>query len=171
MNLYYVGLGSNLGDRLHLLRSALALLSAEPEITVPRGSAVYETDPVGPFEQPDFLNLVVEVATPLAPPELLVRCLAIEIRLRRVRQERWGPRTIDLDLLLSPRQPWSDPSLQLPHPRLHLRAFMLVPLAELAPDLPLEGSTVQALARRVDRSGLRPFATWTQFAQAPLPSL
>ena len=167
MSLYYLGLGSNVGDRAGHLRAALRLLANEREVILRRGSAVYQTKPVGRLEQPDFLNLVVEVESALTPPDLLAVCLLIELRLGRVRSERWGPRTIDLDLLASPGLVWSDEQLQLPHPRLAERAFVLTPLAELAPELRLGDATVGALATARGRSGLEPFATWAEFTADP----
>lgn len=134
----YVALGSNLGDRLTNLRSATTLLGERPGIRVLRSSRVYETDPVGP-PQPDYLNAVIELDTVLSPHELLDACLEVERTLGRVRAERWGPRVIDLDLLVVDRTVVHDDSLSLPHPRMHERAFVIVPLLELDPDPMLPG--------------------------------
>ena len=171
MNLYYIGLGSNLGNRADYLKRAIAYLSAESGISVQRGSSVYETKPVGPVAQPDYLNMVLEVTSEQTPPELLIRCLAIEIRLGRVRHERWGPRTIDLDLLISPQSQWADDNLLMPHPELARRAFMLLPLSELAANLPLAGSTVGDLAGHSDQTGLHVHSTWEQLTQTPTVSI
>ncbi len=135
----FVGIGSNLGDREDHLRAALELLSAEEEIEVVAVSTLRETEPVGPVEQGPFLNGAVQVTTELAPRELLGRLLDIEQRLGRVRRERFGPRTIDLDLLVYGDEVVDEPGLTLPHPRLHERRFALEPLAELAPGLVLPG--------------------------------
>lgn len=144
----FVGLGSNLGDPEELIRSALELLGAEAGIEVVGVSSLRETDPVGYEDQPRFLNGAAELATELPPQELLERLLAIERRLGRVRGEgpRFGPRTIDLDLLLYGHETVEDPGLTLPHPRLHERRFALEPLAELDPALEVPGrGPVQAL--------------------------
>jgi len=145
----YLGLGSNLGDRLTYLRQAVAALEAEPGIEVRRRSSVYETAPVGYAEQPDFLNAVVEIATSLSPRALLQVTQRIEQNLGRKRGgSRWGPRCIDLDLLLYEGVTVQEADLTLPHPRLTERAFVLVPLAEIAPDLPLpDGRTAQQAAK------------------------
>ena len=129
----FVGIGSNLGDREAHLRRAIELLSAEDGIKVTRVAEIRETDPVGPVEQGPFLNGAVRVETDLAPRELLSRLLDIEERMGRVRRERFGPRTIDLDLLVYGDQTVDEPGLSVPHPRLHERRFALEPLAELDP--------------------------------------
>jgi 2-amino-4-hydroxy-6-hydroxymethyldihydropteridine diphosphokinase len=144
----FVGLGSNLGDPEKLIRSALELLGAEEGIEVVAVSTLRETDPVGHEDQPRFLNGAAELATELSPQELLERLLAIERRLGRVRGEgpRFGPRTIDLDLLLYGDETVQEPGLTVPHPRLHKRRFALEPLAELDPTLEIPGrGSVQAL--------------------------
>jgi 2-amino-4-hydroxy-6-hydroxymethyldihydropteridine diphosphokinase len=135
----FVGIGANLGDRESQLKSALELLAAEDGIEVVAVSALRETEPVGPVEQPRFLNGAVRLSTELSPLELLERLLAIEQRLGRVRKERYGPRTIDLDLLVYGDEVVEEPGLTVPHPRLHERRFALEPLAELAPGLVIPG--------------------------------
>jgi 2-amino-4-hydroxy-6-hydroxymethyldihydropteridine diphosphokinase len=135
----FVGIGSNLGDRETNLRQALDLLAAEEGIEVVAVSRLRETEPVGPVEQGPFLNGAVQVTTELTPRTLLGRLLDIEQRLGRVRRERFGPRTIDLDLLVFDDEVVDEPGLTLPHPRLHERRFALEPLAELAPGLALPG--------------------------------
>jgi len=156
--LAYVGLGSNLGDRAGYLLQALSLLSRLPETRLLRLSPVYETDPVGP-PQPPYLNLVVEVDTGLPPQRLLEALLEIERALGRERKERWGPRTIDLDLLLYGDWVLEEEGLEVPHPRLHQRAFVLVPLADLIPEgrHPVLGRTFAELLALLDRKGVRPF--------------
>ena len=126
----YVGLGSNLGDREATIRAAIDALPGVVAV-----SALRETEPVGPVDQPPFLNGAVALETELSPRELLDVLLAVERRLGRERRERWGPRTIDLDLLLYGDGTIDEPGLSLPHPRLHERRFALEPLAELDPDL------------------------------------
>ena len=134
----FVGLGANLGDRLENLRRALDLLEARG-IRIVRSSRVYETDPMGGPEQSDYLNAVVEVEAQGSARELLEACLAVEDELGRVREERWGPRTVDLDVLTFGDETIDEPDLQVPHPRLHERGFVLIPLLELDADPPLPG--------------------------------
>jgi 2-amino-4-hydroxy-6-hydroxymethyldihydropteridine diphosphokinase len=143
----FVGIGSNLGDREAYVRQAFELLAAEPGIELKDVSEIRETDPVGVVDQPRFLNAAARVSTDLSPRALLERLLAIELRLGRVRTaERYGPRTIDLDLLLYGDQVVDEPGLHVPHPRLAERRFVLEPLAELDPALVVPGrGPVQAL--------------------------
>ncbi|HEX8180780.1 MAG TPA: 2-amino-4-hydroxy-6-hydroxymethyldihydropteridine diphosphokinase [Pyrinomonadaceae bacterium] len=148
----YVGLGSNLGDRVaHLLLAVRGLLAAG--LCVSRLSAIYETEPVDVLDQPPFLNMVAELRgdTPFSPEQVLARLLRIEYALGRRRDAPKGPRTIDLDLLLYRDVQQASPLLTLPHPRLHLRRFVLTPLAELAPDAthPVLKQTVQELLAHV----------------------
>jgi 2-amino-4-hydroxy-6-hydroxymethyldihydropteridine diphosphokinase len=132
----YVGLGANLGPRETTIQRAVALLAAEQGIEVVEQSTLRETDPVGLVDQPRFLNGVVALDTTLSPRELLDVLLRVELELGRTRDgERWGPRTIDLDLLVHGSRVVDEPGLRVPHPRLHERRFALEPLAELAPDL------------------------------------
>lgn len=135
----YLGLGSNLGDREAYLRRACALLAARPGITIRRLSPIYETAPVGPVPQGPFLNAVLEADTDLPPRELLRAANEVEASLGRVRETRWGPRTVDVDILLYGDLVLEEPDLRIPHPRLAERAFVLVPLADLAPDLVVPG--------------------------------
>lgn len=155
----YLGLGSNLGDRLANLTRAVELLAAQPGVSVIRSSRVYETQPVGP-PQPDYLNAVVEVRTELEPRALLDACRAIEGALGRERAERWGPRTIDVDVLTMGEEVVDEPDLVIPHPRMHERGFVLAPLHELDPDPMLPGGRRLATLRLSSRSmlGVRPFA-------------
>ena len=136
----YVGLGSNIGDREAMLRRALELLSAAPGIELVAASSIRETDPVDLVDQPRFLNAAAALETELPPRELLDRLLAIERELGRTRDgPRFGPRTIDLDLLVHGDEVLDDPGLTVPHPRLHERRFALEPLAELEPSLVVPG--------------------------------
>jgi 2-amino-4-hydroxy-6-hydroxymethyldihydropteridine diphosphokinase len=148
----YVGLGSNLGDRADTLRRALELLEAEPGIAVVAVSSLRETDPVGYVDQPPFLNAAAEVETELQPRDVLDRLLAVERTLGRVREgPRFGPRTIDLDLLLYGEESLDEPGLTVPHPRLHERRFALEPLAELDAALVVPGrGPVTALLQCLD---------------------
>jgi 2-amino-4-hydroxy-6-hydroxymethyldihydropteridine diphosphokinase len=153
----YVGLGSNVGDRLGHLRGAVAALRDRDGIDVVETSSVYETDPVGP-EQPDFLNAVVSVDTDLAAEELLRIFQAIERELGRMPRERWGPREIDLDLLVYADRRIKEEGLEVPHAQIAARAFVLVPLEEIAPALEVPGvGGVSSLLARLDREGVRLF--------------
>jgi 2-amino-4-hydroxy-6-hydroxymethyldihydropteridine diphosphokinase len=127
----YVALGSNIDKREHYLQGAIAALNEESGITVMGQSSIYETEPVGYVDQSAFLNMVIQIHTDLSPEALLVTLLAIENRLGRTRDLRWGPRTIDLDLLLYGDHQLTTPDLIIPHPRMHERAFVLVPLSEV----------------------------------------
>jgi 2-amino-4-hydroxy-6-hydroxymethyldihydropteridine diphosphokinase len=137
----YVGLGSNLGDREGTVRRAVELLGEAEGIDVAAVSTLRETEPWGPVEQPPYLNGVAAVETELEPRALLDVLLDVERRLGRVRAagERWGPRTVDLDLLLFGVLVVAEPGLSVPHPRLHERRFVLEPLAELAPGAVVPG--------------------------------
>jgi 2-amino-4-hydroxy-6-hydroxymethyldihydropteridine diphosphokinase len=135
----YVGLGANLGNREEALEQAVALLEATERVDVIAVSELRETDPVGVLDQPRFLNGAAVVETTLSARELLDTLLAIERSLGRVRMERWGPRTVDLDLLLYGDEIIDEPGLRVPHPRLHERRFALEPLVELDPELVIPG--------------------------------
>ncbi|MBO8142062.1 MAG: dihydropteroate synthase [Firmicutes bacterium] len=135
----FVGLGANVGEPLARLREALARLDRLPGTRVVRRSSVYRTEPVGPVAQPWFFNMVVEMQTDLDPVRLLAELLQIEAEMGRVRQTRWGPRVIDLDLLLYGDETVDRPGCQVPHPESHRRRFVLEPLAEIAPDVRWKG--------------------------------
>jgi 2-amino-4-hydroxy-6-hydroxymethyldihydropteridine diphosphokinase len=136
----YVGVGANLGDRRATIERAVERLRAVPGVEVLAVSSLRETDPVGFEEQPRFLNGAVELETTLEPRELLDELLRVERELGRIREgPRFGPRTIDLDLLVYGNRRLNEPGLTVPHPRLHERRFALEPLAELAPELEILG--------------------------------
>ena len=145
----YIGLGSNLGDRLAILNQAVAHLAALGSVTAT--SAIYETDPVGFVDQPSFLNAVVCLQTTLAPADLLANLLRIEQEMGRVRTFPNAPRIIDLDLLLVGDVVIHTARLMVPHPAMHERAFVLVPLADIAPDLmhPELGVSISGLLGRL----------------------
>jgi 2-amino-4-hydroxy-6-hydroxymethyldihydropteridine diphosphokinase len=164
----YIALGSNLGDRAALLRGALAALQRGGDVRLLAESAVYETAPVGGPPQPDYLNMVVAVETSLGPEALLERCLVVEAEHGRVRRERWGARTLDLDMLSYGAVTVQTERLTLPHPRLAERAFVLVPLAEIAPELKIGDSTAGALAALVDRGGLRKLGRLREVMDRPI---
>lgn len=150
----YLGLGSNMGDSQAYLQRAVELLNAHPEIKVERVSPFLETEPVGYLSQPNFLNGVLRAVTSLSPQGLLTATQSIENRLGRIRTVRWGPRTIDIDILLYGDLVLESAKLTIPHPRMQERAFVLLPLAMLAPELRLPGcpETVWALAQKLDCS-------------------
>jgi 2-amino-4-hydroxy-6-hydroxymethyldihydropteridine diphosphokinase len=152
----YLSLGSNLGDRAQHLREALQALPSD-RLAVVRISPVYETAPVDKLDQPDFLNLAAEIETTLFPMQLLRRAQRIERDLGRRRLIDKGPRTIDIDILLYGDFVIQTPQLIVPHPRMHLRRFVLEPMAELAPDLrhPVLGRTMSELRAAVLRQTVR----------------
>lgn len=150
-----IALGSNLGDSLSTLEAALQQLAQTPGIKVLRVSPWYKTRPLGPA-QPDYLNGCALLGVTLSPQAVLTTLLAIEDQFGRVREERWGPRTLDLDVLFYGDLVLQTPDLTIPHPRLGERAFVLVPLADIAPDLsdPRSGLTISSLLDQVDRTGV-----------------
>jgi len=150
----YIGVGTNLGDRSANLRKAIDELCAHPALELLAESSVYETEPWGYTAQPSFLNMVIGVLWSASALELLAACQDVERRLGRVRENdegatRWGPRTIDLDLLLFDRERIVVPELVVPHPRMHKRAFVMVPLAELDGEVKVEGRTTREWAREL----------------------
>ena len=150
-----IALGSNLGDSLATLKSAIATLNNTPEITVNSHSSWYQTAPVGP-PQPDYINACAILEVALQPEQLLASLLEIEIKFNRIRREKWGARTLDLDLLLYDDLILDTPTLTLPHPRMTERAFVLVPLAEIAPDWvhPVTKSAIGEILQTVNCSGV-----------------
>ncbi|RIL73104.1 2-amino-4-hydroxy-6-hydroxymethyldihydropteridine diphosphokinase [Staphylococcus devriesei] len=130
----YLGLGSNIGEREQQLQEAINMLNNTDGIEVVNVSPIYETAPVGYTEQPNFLNLCIEIATELTPQALLKSCFEVEQRLHRVRKIRWGPRTLDVDILLYEDNIIEEDNLVVPHPRMSERAFVLIPLNDIASD-------------------------------------
>lgn len=173
----FIALGSNLGDRHANIARAFHALARIPQTSLSAVSTIYETAPVGPIPQASFLNAAAALRTNLAPYALLSALLDIEHQAGRVREQapRWGPRTLDLDLLLYDEVIIRSEGLTLPHPRLHQRAFVLVPLAEIAPDLIIPGlghtiyelrDAVLATTRQAD---VRPYALHNPAATTPIP--
>lgn len=149
----YLALGANLGDREGQLRAARDVLAAAPGVRLMAASPLYETVPVGgPPGQPLYLNAVLQVVTSLSSRDLLNFCQAVEYRFGRRRLESWGPRTLDIDLLFYGQETVVEPGLVVPHSRLHLRRFVLVPLADLAPSLrhPAIGRSISELLAALD---------------------
>ncbi len=155
----WLALGSNLADPLQQVQNALDALAAIPQTRVVAVSSFYRTPPYGPQDQPDYLNAVVELATALQPDALLDHTQRVEQEQGRVRKDhRWGPRTLDLDILLFDRQTLASDRLTVPHYDMHNRAFMLVPLLEIAPAITLpNGTPVASLLAPLDCSQIRPW--------------
>lgn len=155
-----MSLGSNLGDRTRMLEQALAHLNRSPQVRVVRSSSIYESAPWGLIQQPKFLNIVAEIETDLAPLELLNLVKSVEVRLGRKPARRWGPRCIDIDLILWGAKVMRTSSLTLPHEQFRERAFVLTPLTELAPEAidPETGFTMAVLASRIGTAEMTRYA-------------
>lgn len=147
----YIALGSNLGRKRDNIARAIQLIAALPGVKIIKSSSLYETEPWGKTDQDNFLNQVIAVETSLHPAELLRELQNIEIKMGRQRKEKWGPRIIDLDILLYGNEVMDDPHLTIPHPHLRQRLFVLVPLAEIGADLqfPEDGATVEEVLSSV----------------------
>lgn len=157
-NSAFIALGSNIGNRYGNLTKAIETLAGYSDIQLVNCSSVYETDPVGYVEQDLFLNMVIEIKTALNATQLLERCLKVESELGRKREKRWGPRTIDLDILTFNQENIETEKLIVPHPRMMERAFVMVPLLEIKPDFHLMGmekSNAAWLNELPDREGVR----------------
>jgi 2-amino-4-hydroxy-6-hydroxymethyldihydropteridine diphosphokinase len=162
----FIGLGSNVGDRLRTLQHAVRCLGATAGVQVTKLSSVYETEPIGPADQPWFLNAVAEMVTNLSPAALLVHTQAIERALGRVTTYRWGPRTIDVDILLYGTRRVKTATLVIPHPEICHRAFVMIPLLELEPRMTLpDGTAIRAcLGALTPSQPVRLFAPATALA-------
>lgn len=163
MKIAYISLGSNMGDKVASLKQAVLLLQQHPSIIVTKVSSIYDTDPVGYEEQDVFMNIVVEIETTLFAQELLNVCQEIEQNLKRERIIHWGPRTMDLDIILYGQEIITTTRLLVPHPRMHERAFVLVPLAEIAPNKihPKTNTSITELLAQVGAEGVRLFSKKT----------
>lgn len=162
----HIGLGGNLGDPERQMAEALRRLDAEPGIRVEEVSPIYRTPPWGKTDQPDFLNGCAALSTELDAEALLAACLDIEIALHRQRRERWGPRTIDIDLLLFGDATLTREGLTVPHPRMTERAFVLRPLADIAGECRIGERTVREWLERLDDAAIRlhrPGGDWWRF--------
>lgn len=151
-----IGLGSNMGDKPANIRQAIAHLTEAGDIRLVQASRLYRTPPWGVLDQDWFVNACIAVETALDPHELLARCLAAERAMKRVRTARWGPRVIDVDLLVYRNVALDEPDLTLPHPRIVDRAFVLLPLKDIAPDLILSGRPLDHWISRLDIAGVEP---------------
>lgn len=151
-----ISLGSNIGDKAGNIARAIALLAADGDITLVARSRDYRTPPWGKTDQDWFVNACAAVRTQLPARQLLQRCQAVETELKRVRQERWGPRVIDVDIIWLRGESVNEPDLVVPHPLALERAFVLVPLAEIAPDLNIAGRSVLAHLHDIERTGVEP---------------
>ncbi|SHH82878.1 MULTISPECIES: 2-amino-4-hydroxy-6-hydroxymethyldihydropteridine diphosphokinase [Virgibacillus] len=166
MNHVYIALGTNIEPRERFLKEGLRLLQEHAQIHVTKTSSIYQTAPVGYTEQSDFLNMVIEVETSCLPLELLAYCQQIENELGRKRIIRFGPRTIDLDILLYNQENIEMERLTIPHPRMHERAFVLVPLNEIAPHavlpLPNGDKEVSMVVKELPGNDLKDVVKWTK---------
>lgn len=151
----FLGIGGNIGDPRPVMARALRMVDADRMTNVVQVSSLYSTPPWGKLDQPDFLNAVAQVRTRRSPRALLDLCLDIEVQLKRVRGERFGPRMIDLDVLLYGTRSVKEVGLEIPHPRMFVRAFVLVPLAEIAPDLTIRNVKVASHLTSLDKGGIR----------------
>jgi 2-amino-4-hydroxy-6-hydroxymethyldihydropteridine diphosphokinase len=151
-----LSLGSNIGDRRHNIAEAVKRIDQITGVTVIVGSPLYKTRPVGPVAQDDFINGALRISTSMDAEALMDECLAIEAAMGRDRSSsvRWGPRIIDIDLILFDQLACNSEKLILPHPRFRERAFVLVPLADIAPDWVVDGQNLRDLADRIDRQGV-----------------
>ncbi len=149
-----IGIGGNLGDPLSAMREALLKIDQHDHCTIARVSSVWQTPPWGVTDQPDFLNACAALTTSLSARAFLDLCLSIEHDLKRVRDVRWGPRSIDIDILFFGDEIIDETGLVIPHPRIAERAFVLVPLAEIAPETRFDGLSIAKLAANCDRSGM-----------------
>lgn len=153
MNKAYLSLGSNIGKRKENILKAYKILETQ-ELTIVNRSSFYETAPVGVEDQKFFINSVIQVETDLEPYELLEKCHLVEKALKRKRVIRWGPRTIDVDILLFNDLELDDPDLIIPHQEIKNRAFVLIPLAEINDSLVISGDKIQELIAKLDRTGV-----------------
>jgi 2-amino-4-hydroxy-6-hydroxymethyldihydropteridine diphosphokinase len=157
-----LSLGGNLGDVTSSFILALLRLAKTPGVFLQRASSVYSTPPWGKLDQPPFLNMAATIETSFSPQALLALCLAVEREMGRVRKERWGPRTLDIDILTYGDQSIDTPDLTTPHPHLVERAFVLAPLAEIAPRLVVKGWDVAQWLAQADSTGVKIDAATTQ---------
>ena len=157
-----IGLGSNLGDKAGNVARAIALLTAGGDIRLVKRSRDYASPPWGVVEQDAFVNACITVATQLLPHDLLARCQKVENDMGRVRHKKWGPRLVDVDILTYRNETMATAELTVPHPFIGERAFVLLPLAEVAPELVIGGATLQELIGKIDTAGVHPVIAATK---------
>lgn len=155
MHRIFLSLGSNIGQKVDYLNKAVGIIKQNEFIHKVKVSSVYQTDPVGYLEQDVFMNIAIELLTTLEPYRLLEMCQNVEKQLNRERLIRWGPRTIDVDIILYDDLVMTDEDLTIPHPRMHERAFVLVPICELDSELLVRNQKIQTLLEALDTSGVR----------------
>ena len=155
MHKVYLSLGSNLGQKVDYLNNAVDIIKKNDFIHNVKTSSFYQTDPVGYLDQDVFVNIALVLETTLSPYEMLEVCQHVEIELNRVRLIRWGPRTIDVDIILYDDITMDDEALSIPHPRMKERAFVLVPIFELEPELKINNTTIKSLLSDLDTTGVR----------------
>ncbi|HRE19853.1 MAG TPA: 2-amino-4-hydroxy-6-hydroxymethyldihydropteridine diphosphokinase [Rhabdaerophilum sp.] len=160
----FLALGSNMGDKIANLDAALGAIAELADTRIVRASRIYRTPPWGKTDQDWFANAVIEIETRLSPDVLLDAALAIEVRLGRVRRERWGPRVIDIDILSHGDSRSATERLKLPHPAMGERAFVLLPLREIAPDYRIDGTEIAGRLAGLDTRGIEPMG---DFAPRP----
>jgi 2-amino-4-hydroxy-6-hydroxymethyldihydropteridine diphosphokinase len=151
-----IGLGSNIGDKAANIARAIELLTRDGAVRLVRASRIYRTAPWGVTDQDWFANAAIAVATALTPQDLLARCLEVESTMKRVREQRWGPRIIDVDVLVYRDWELNEPDLIVPHPRIADRAFVLVPLIDIAPGLVIGGRAIEAWLAEIGASDVVP---------------
>lgn len=151
----YLSLGSNMGDRTLYLQEAKTLLNAHSQVTLVQCSSLYETKPVGYLDQDLFMNIALEVETSLDPLALLDLCQSVEVKLHRERIIRWGPRTVDVDIIFYDDLDMVTERLELPHPRALERAFVMWPIYELAEDLIVQGRPIKDIIKSLPEDGIR----------------
>lgn len=151
----YLSLGSNMGEKKEYIDEALRKISHHPDIEVLQTSSYYETEPVGYLDQDTFINIVTEIKTTLGPHELLSYCNLIEEELHRKRVIRWGPRTIDIDILIFGEYQSQEEKLTIPHPRMTERAFVMVPLYEIARDITIKGTQIKDIISKLSKEGIK----------------
>ncbi len=156
MKKVYLSLGSNLGNKKGFIDTSIESLDSHDQIQVTRSSSYYKTEPIGYANQDWFLNIVLEIKTHLTPYALLDYCNSIEGKLNRKRGIRWGPRTIDIDILLYEKLTIDENKLTIPHPRMHQRAFVIIPLQEIAPKIKINGKGIDAIAARLPKQKVVP---------------
>lgn len=151
----YLSLGSNMGDKKAFLEEAVKLLKAYSEIEVTGKSSFYETDPVGYIDQDVFLNIALEIETSFTPEALLEACQSVENKLHRKRVVRWGPRTVDIDIIFYDDIKIKNDSLEIPHPRAFERAFVMVPIYEINKDLVILNRPIKEIIEQISLEGVR----------------